>query len=130
MDQPSGRKSPEAPPAATATTDNSVSDRQVPFQTQSAPIFVDNAVELIRLLANEPSPTVRGMQQQAEELAERFRRWKAERPTNAARVAMIQELFELNRRARDHLADLQRRSGPSSDVPNVQGFLRRLFKKG
>lgn len=122
MDQESGAKRPEADP-----TDNDLSDRQKPFQTHSAPIFVQNAEELIHLLANEPSPTVRAMQKQAEELAERFGRWQSERPTNAARVAMIQELFELNRRAREHLANLKRESaGPP---PDVRGFLRRLFKR-
>jgi hypothetical protein len=122
--QPPGARSTEA-----AGSDNAVSDRQQPFQTHSAPIFVANAEELIQLLANEPSPAARAMQREAETMAEQFRRWQTERPTNAARVAMIQELFELNRRARDHLASLQKRPTPPADVPNVQGFLRRLFKR-
>ena len=124
-------QSPGARSTEAEGSENAVSDRQQPFQTHSAPIFVANAEELIRLLANEPSLTVRAMQQEAENLAERFRNWQSTRPTNAARVAMIQELFELNRRARDHLASLQKRAAapPPSDVPNVQGFLRRLFKR-
>jgi hypothetical protein len=125
MDHSSGAKGPEG-----AAGDNDLSDRQKPFQTHSAPIFVQNAEELIRLLANEPSPTVRAMQKEAEALAEKFGRWQSERPTNSARVTMIQELFELNRRAREHLASLKREAAsPPPEVPNVQGFLRRLFKR-
>ena len=128
MDQGSGPKGREA--ATNAPTSNELSDQQRPFQTHSAPIFVQNAEELIRLLANEPSPTVRGMQKEAEELAERFGKWQSERPTNAARVKMIQELFERNRRAREHLSNLQKKAAPPApETPNVQGFLKRLFKR-
>ena len=69
------------------------------YQSASTRLFQDSAVELALRLEGEGSEVARGLAREARELAERFAAWQRERPTDEERVATIQRLFDLNRRA-------------------------------
>ncbi len=74
------------------------------YQSASTRLFQDSAVELALRLEAEGSEVARGLAREASDLAERFARWQRERPTDEERVATIQRLFDLNRRAAVYVA--------------------------
>jgi hypothetical protein len=74
------------------------------YQSASTRVFQDSAEELAAQLDQESSETARGLAREVRELAARFAVWHEEQPTDEERVATIQRLFELNRRAMDVLA--------------------------
>ena len=74
--------------------------------TNSAPIFVQNANDLINRLAPQAShPLVARMLAEAEALKKDFAHWEEERPSNEVRIAGIQKLMNLNRRSMDLLTN-------------------------
>lgn len=78
----------------------------------SAPLFHESAVDLATKLGVIPTAEAAGMAREARELAQVFQAWSTQRPENSARIARIQQLFDLHRRAMDFLA--HRKSGPPS----------------
>jgi hypothetical protein len=74
------------------------------YQSNSTRLFQESAEELAERMDEEGTETARLLGREARELARRFVSWQAERPTDEERVATIQRLFELNRRAMDVLA--------------------------
>ena len=70
----------------------------------STHLFQDSAEQLALRLEQEPSDLARALAREARELATRFAAWHQERPVDDVRVATIQQLFDLNRRAMDYLA--------------------------
>lgn len=70
----------------------------------STHLFRDSAEQLALRLEQEPSEIAVGLAREARELAGRFAAWQTDRPTDDVRVATIERLFELNRRALDYLA--------------------------
>ena len=72
--------------------------------TGSASVFHNSARELAARLEQDVSPMAQEMVREAQGLADTFRRWELQRPEDAMRVATIRQLFELNRRAMDYLA--------------------------
>jgi hypothetical protein len=70
----------------------------------STHLFQDSAEQLALRLEQEPSDLARAMAQEARALAARFATWHEARPADDVRVATIQQLFDLNRRAMDYLA--------------------------
>ncbi len=76
----------------------------VVYQSASTRLFQDSADELAIRLENEGSEASLALAREARELAAAFTVWQVERPTDEVRVAIIQRLFELNRRAQDYLA--------------------------
>jgi hypothetical protein len=74
------------------------------YQSASTRLFQDSADDLALRLEQEGSDTARILAGEARELSARFAEWQTMRPTDDARVATIQRLFELNRRAMDYLA--------------------------
>jgi hypothetical protein len=75
-------------------------------------VFLNSALDLVRRLSPDPSPAGFVLAEEARALVELFQSWEREKPADDDRIATIQRLFELNRRAMDHLA----KSGPSSGV--------------
>lgn len=70
----------------------------------STHLFQDSAEQLAKRLEQEPSDLARSLAREARELASRFAQWHTARPADDIRVATIQQLFDLNRRAMDYLA--------------------------
>ena len=70
----------------------------------STHLFLDSAEQLALRLEQEPSGVAHALAREARELAARFALWQNERPADDVRVATIQQLFELNRRAMDYLS--------------------------
>lgn len=70
----------------------------------STHLFQDSAEQLAKRLEQEPSDIARTLAREARELATRFAQWQKARPADDVRVATIQQLFELNRRAMDYLS--------------------------
>jgi len=103
-----------------------------PSGTRSAPIFAENVADLIRRLTHDDSPAAQEMLREAVELGDCFRKWQIQRPTQDVRVATIQQLFDLNRRAMDHLSRGHAPQGGATRTPSSppsSGLLRRLFKR-
>ncbi len=74
--------------------------------TNTAPIFVQNARDLMARLAPHAADPVAGpMLREASRLLDDFENWKTERPANDVRIAGIQQLMNLNRRAMDYLTN-------------------------
>jgi arginine utilization protein RocB len=67
-------------------------------------IFQESAEQLASRLEQEASDAAREMAIEARALAARFAEWQKERPPDKVRVATIQQLFELNRRAMDYIS--------------------------
>ncbi len=80
--------------------------------SSSVPLFHESAVDLATRLSAIPTAEAAGMAREARELAQAFKSWATHKPEHSARIARIQQLFDLNRRAMDFLA--QRKSGPPS----------------
>ena len=76
--------------------------------TTGAPEFVRSAEELQAKLAAIGAAEAMSMAHVARDLAATFRSWQSKRPTDAARIAAIQQLMELNRRVMDYLAQRKR----------------------
>jgi len=80
-------------------------------------LFRQSAEDLAVRLAEVAQPDAQKMAREARELAEVFREWERARPTNETRIAAIQTLFTLNRRAMDYLSK-QGRGSSSSGPPS------------
>lgn len=78
--------------------------------TVTSPLFEKNAEETAERLAQIDSPQAAALLREAQELVALFRSWAQRRPDNAERVATINRLFDLNRRAMDYLL----KAGPPS----------------
>ena len=74
------------------------------YQSASTRLFQESAEELAVRLENEGSEAARILAREARELAGRFAVWHLERPLDEERVATIQRLFDLSRRALDYMA--------------------------
>jgi hypothetical protein len=74
------------------------------YQSASTRLFRESAEELAVRLEEEGSETAGLLAAEARQLVQRFVEWQTVRPTDEERVATIQRLFELNRRAADYLA--------------------------
>ncbi len=70
----------------------------------STHLFQDSAEQLAVRMEQEPGEVARSLAAEARELAAQFSHWQTERPADDVRVATIQRLFDLNRRAMDYLA--------------------------
>ena len=70
----------------------------------STHLFQDSAEQLAVRLEQERTDAARALAGEARELAAQFSTWQTERPADDIRVATIQRLFDLNRRAMDYLA--------------------------
>lgn len=69
----------------------------------SSHLFYDSAEQLAYRLELEDTDAARAMAREARALAARFAEWHAQRPQEDIRLATIQALFDLNRRAIDYL---------------------------
>ena len=74
------------------------------YQSDSTHLFLDGALQLAERLEREAPDGAHQLAREARELAARFVAWQTKRPTDDERVATIQRLFEINRRAMDYLA--------------------------
>ncbi len=86
-------------------------DAGPPTRTESTPIFMKSAEDLLARLERDPGEPAREMAKEARALVAVFRAWGNQRPPDNERIAAIQALFELNRRAMDFLS---RGTGPGS----------------
>jgi len=73
------------------------------YQSSSTRLFQDSAEQLAVRLEQEGSDAARALASEARELKVRFTEWADKRPSDDVRVATIQRLFELNRRAMDYV---------------------------
>jgi hypothetical protein len=73
-------------------------------QSGTLPIFEQNAEDLFRRLEGERSPKAHQMAYEARRLALVFKQWRVARPSDQERVETIKSLFDLTRRAMDHLS--------------------------
>lgn len=70
----------------------------------STSLFHESAEHLALRLEQESSPEAVALAGEARELAALFIAWQTSRPSDTDRVAGIQRLFDVNRRAMDLLA--------------------------
>lgn len=70
--------------------------------TGQAPVFLNQARDVVRMVEHDTSPEGRSMHQEAVQLTSFFERWRTEQPTNQQRVAAIQRLLDLSRRVMEH----------------------------
>jgi hypothetical protein len=70
----------------------------------STRLFQDSAEQLAVRLEQETTEVARALAAEARGLVAQFTDWQTERPADDVRVATIQRLFDLNRRAMDYLA--------------------------
>jgi hypothetical protein len=70
----------------------------------STRLFEDSATQLALRLEQDGSDLALRLAVEARELAVAFETWTRQRPTDEVRVATIERLFDLNRRAMDYLA--------------------------
>ena len=82
-----------------------------------APEFVLRAEEIQSKLAPVATAEAMGMARAARDLAETFRSWEKKRPTDATRIAAIQQLMALNRQVMDYLALRSKPKGKGSSPP-------------
>ncbi len=73
-------------------------------KSSSVPLFRQSAEDLANKLSEIGTAEAMGMAREARELVQTFRAWEQARPANDARIAKIQQLFALNRRVMDYLA--------------------------
>lgn len=73
-------------------------------KSNSVPLFRQSAEDLAQKLAAIGTAESMGMAREARDLANTFRSWESTRPPNDVRIARIQQLFALNRRVMDFLA--------------------------
>lgn len=74
-------------------------------RSSSIPLFRQSAEDLAQKLASIGTAESMTMAREARDLAETFRGWEKQSPENAARIARIQQLFALNRKVMDYLAE-------------------------
>ena len=70
----------------------------------STSLFLENAEKLAARLEQEKSGPALLLAREARELAAQFFSWQSKKPEGTVRVASIQQLFDLNRRAMDLLS--------------------------
>jgi hypothetical protein len=73
-------------------------------KSNSVPLFRQSAEDLVQKLSAIGTAESMGMAREARDLADTFRSWEKARPPNDVRIARIQQLFALNRRVMDFLA--------------------------
>ncbi|MFT3774533.1 MAG: hypothetical protein QM820_54950 [Minicystis sp.] len=74
-------------------------------QSNSVPLFRQSAEDLVKKLSEIGTAEAMGLLREARELVDTFRAWESTgRPPNDVRIAKIQQLFALNRRVLDFLA--------------------------
>jgi len=76
----------------------------------STSLFLESAESLASRLEANGSERAREMALEARALGARFRKWQTVAPARDERVQSIQQLFDLNRRALDYLANAGRPS--------------------
>ena len=87
----------------------------------SASLFEQSAEDLaVRLEQFKVEPAVT-MAREARQLADVFRTWRTQRPNDDVRVANIQKMFDLNRRAMDFITSQVKRS---TTAPPLVGMKR------
>ena len=69
----------------------------------STALFLESAEKLAYRLSRERSGAAQTLALEARELAGQFFIWQSKKPEGSVRVARIQQLFDLNRRAMDLL---------------------------
>jgi hypothetical protein len=74
----------------------------VDSSTGQAPVFLNQARDVVRMVEHDASPEGRSIHHEAVELTRFFERWRVEQPTNQQRVAAIQRLLDLSRRVMEH----------------------------
>ena len=70
----------------------------------STALFQESTQSLAQRLREVGSPEALAMAREADALSSAFERWKTVRPADDDRVAKIQQLFNLNRKAMEFLA--------------------------
>jgi hypothetical protein len=73
------------------------------YLSASTRLFEDSAEQLAVRLEREGSDTAKVLAREARDLGVAFAAWKRQRPADDVRVATIERLFDLNRRAMDYL---------------------------
>jgi len=73
-------------------------------KSSSSPLFLQSAQDLAARLGAHQGDVAHALTQEARDLVALFQTWEKARPTDDQRIAGIQRLFELNRRAMDFLA--------------------------
>lgn len=81
----------------------------------NSPLFLTNAEDLVARLAKVEGAEARGLAAEGGALVAALRSWVSRRPDDATRVATIQRLLDLNRRAMDLLVRSGARVTPSED---------------
>ena len=74
------------------------------FLSASTRLFEDSAEQLAVRLERDGSPEAAPLAAEARALAAVFATWQRQRPLDDARIASIEQLFELNQRAMDFFA--------------------------
>jgi hypothetical protein len=74
--------------------------------TGSSSLFLQNAEEIAARLRPLDGPLARSLSREADDLVALFRSWATARPADPDRIAAIQQMFDLNRRAMDFLSRL------------------------
>jgi hypothetical protein len=82
--------------------------------TVTSPLFLRNAEELIERLGRLEDPAAAMLIAEAREIATIFGSWGAMRPEDSVRIAAIQRLFDIHRRAMDLLTKAGPAGMPSS----------------
>jgi hypothetical protein len=96
---------PKGPVAVTVARPGALPAIEQPtYQSASTRLFQESAADLATRLDGEGSEAARALAREAHELYARFAAWQRERPSDEERVATIQQLFDLNRRAAVYLA--------------------------
>ncbi len=90
----------------------------------AAPEFLRSAEDLMAKLGLVSTAESMGLAREARELADTFKSWERKQPANDTRIVAIRQLFELNRRVMDFLAQRQKpaskgrhEAGPSPKPP-------------
>ena len=86
-------------------------------RSSSWPLFRQSAEDLATKLLEIKNPDAASMAREANTLAQTFHNWETNRPTSEVRIAAIQALFDLNRRAQDYLSKNGRPPPASKNPP-------------
>lgn len=86
-------------------------------RSSSWPLFRQSAEDLAAKLVELKNPEAAAMAREASTLAATFAGWEINRPTSEARIATIQSLFDLNRRAQDYLSKHGRSPASKNTAP-------------
>jgi hypothetical protein len=74
------------------------------YLSASTRLFEDSAEQLAVRLEQDGSETAHALAREARELGAAFASWARQRPADDVRIATIEQLFDLNRRAMDYLS--------------------------